>query len=696
MRFHLVAGLLAALFTLGLTACDDEKKSSEDTLAADTQGELPTDVTGQPDAQLDVESPSDTDVTTQDDAVDDEMMPEVIEDTLADTTVEAEVDLIEDSGPIACALDSDCTGDSEVCNRVTHLCVYNDRCLSLGSPCDPAANHPLLFACMPDANGDPRCVASCYTHSDCPSGHFCAGTTDDPSRGVCWPSECDGLWDTTSCGAGNKCIPEYNSNGTLALDVFSCVAFATNPASAGESCAFYGDCAQGSLCVADGAGGAFCEAFDCTPATGTLLCGANAACTASLNGVMLDAGACYVGQCEAFTTPSGCLPYQTCVPSARDAYDGTLVGTCMNTGGATGGAQGASCTSNSGCVDGPLCIGNTCRKICDPLDLVGTCTAAETCVRLTDTNGKPYEVGACFPSNCDYFGTPCPNSGEYCSSYLFREPSGALPGSCAAVGSTGRGQACTSNSQCAGGLLCVGTCELGCDPLATSGAGACATGESCYALYDNASQPLPLGICFATCTPYVTNSGCSANQWCMPDFGDDSFGYCTASGTVGAGGNCSSALCGDGIVCVGGTCETICELHDPSSTCATNEACEVLSNSSGQAISFGICVPGCDYDVQSACPVGQTCAMGELFGQLGADTCASYVASSCSSTTLGQICAGDSVCMDVTNITNGIECLEFCRADAGEFLHVGHPDCSDTSAICDPINVALGLCNPPQ
>ena len=131
---------------------------------------------------------------------------------------------------------------------------------------------------------------------------------------------------------------------------------------------------------------------------------------------------------------------------------------------------------------------------------------------------------------------------------------------------------------------------LACDPVTAPGQSGCPVGERCTWIV-LADVPAPLGTV-----------------------------GCAPTGPVPLGGACTIGApgvvtghddCGDGALCINGTCQDVCGFDGAAdAACSAGNSCTryagIFSNGADEAVA-GICRPGCDPLAPGACPAGQGC-----------------------------------------------------------------------------------------
>jgi hypothetical protein len=199
----------------------------------------------------------------------------------------------------------------------------------------------------------------------------------------------------------------------------------------------------------------------------------------------------------------GCGSGEYCYPLGRTEAFSPLKGMCLRGG---PGTDGASCETSLDCRADHVCAsfdvgGSTvCHRICDDVyddDRIGTCGADEVCLLMEDGDGELLPYGFCGPGCNPWSETSeCP-TGERCFPAAFQTDKGA----CIPEGPRASGEACSTDDQCADGLLCYG------DTTATL---------ECTALCRVGTSPGEPGYCEG-CTALETAEGLNADlAYCAP------------------------------------------------------------------------------------------------------------------------------------------------------------------------------------
>ena len=421
-----------------------------------------------------------------------------------------------------------------------------------GQSCDPAFMHDcdVGLACLgSDLDGDDPgvCTAWCSPGGSLPDGCVqCIEIT--PEIGSC--AECSVVAD--DCPDGSECQPVNEALGGVCLD--------HGPAGEGESCDLDTHCQEGFLCLETDVDDVFtclqkCDRNEPACADPGKACIDLAIVTETADpgqlGVCIEtdvvpcdpaAPQCPGEQICLEVAPGSGVCGDACDPSTGDeACEGNYA--CLPTAGSEvfvppfvlgNGACGRGCATDVDCGAGNTCLmldglqsDGVCGTTCDPSG--DDCQAAQTCVA---TAADP-EVGACITdaSSCD------PTMPDSCV--------GQANGACIALEGGNAG-------------VCLSVCYEQ-DPNACAG-----MPEDCQVRTDPAYHE---GFCVGqgqACHPVVQD--CPAALSCQVlgggPLGGTAF-VCGEPGAVGEGGDCSADpdVCGLGLDCFAGTCESYCDLQ---------------------------------------------------------------------------------------------------------------------------------------
>ena len=571
--------------------------------------------------------------------------------------------MCQDKGPASCGQTGACDGVGGCSLYAPEtICIApscsGDRlntagtCNGIGS-CRPQG----VQACAPYRCTDGACIARCTGDADCVAGQIC-------QSGSCGPKPTG-----QPCAAAAECISKFCVDGVCCDEACG---------GACRSCALpssMGRCAP----VADGAADPRNVCMD----KGATSCGTDGKCDGASGCRIYPAGTnCAPESCTngVYTPPSACGATGRCVtPNATACAPFVCNGArCF-----------ASCTADANCVTGKLCLDNSCglkpngafcadRRECESGNCAqgvccatGCASACKSCALTASmgicTNvpdGQPDPTGTCL----DAGAASCHNNGKCqagaCQSY--------------AQGTPCRPATCPTNTTT---FTPMGICD---------GAGTCSApaATSCF--------PFRCGIaaCKFTCT---ADADCAPPGVCV----DGSCGLKPEGAVCGAGGECGSGKCAQGVCCrtdCAGSCLS-CALPGSTGTCkpvmagAADPAGQCRDQGGASCASNGLCdgAGGCQlYAAGTEC-APPTCPAGTATATLartcdGAGTCkpatnqscAPYTcngtacraacsgdtdcvggmvcnAGSCGKKRLGQICAAGSEC-DSNNCVDGVCC----------------------------------------
>ena len=586
-----------------------------------------------------------------------------------------------------CCTQAQCQATGKTCNTTTCLCESAPCCTQ--AECSAISQTCNTTTCLCE-------TPACCTQAQCQaSGQTCnTSTCQCEAPACCTQAECS-FWgqdcNTTSCQCEDPVC-------TVVGEV--CDPFASQP--------------SGWTCVDDGFFGGTC-AESCTTVGGDS-CTPGSVCLSSV---------CEPSDCTHFFYDD-CGLSDKCVPVGNDAYF------CFTAG---YGAEGSACTSHSDCDFGLLCVGSVCTAPnCTALSSMETC-ATGNCAGWW-IGSDPVDVGICDNTCLAFDSSVCP-AGQFCDPGTRDVGTGEIMGACAQSGggTAQPGTLCTNANAattCVDSAVCINTgtqdeCVTRCDPdSATTGLGACAVGEHCGGVVDGTGNALDWGICLADCAPWLSDpvaAGCLSTEVCDPDWYTRGIGACGAPSTglallsEACDNNTPATTCEQGLLCVGGTCETLC---DPAATgtepgqCGAGLGCSGLVINQGGVdidLAIGMCVPSCGFvhgdrfNPTIPCPGSEICQPGELAGTLFDYCQSSYNAAftapplaegaTCPVGTEWSFCRPGGACVDLTGVTVGLECREFCLTSNGAFGSSAHPDCSNPAAIClDAFGATdLGVCD---
>ena len=487
----------------------------------------------------------------------------------------------------------------------------------------------------------------------------------------------------------------------------------------GDECDLEDDQAAVWVCVEGTDGTGICLSYCQTEDGEADPCSSGSFCSEETAG---EGGFCYPSECEGFFA-NDCGDGYSCIPYGNGAN------LCFEAG---LGEEGADCATHSDCAQDMVCVGTCTVPDCAPLTEVVTCEAGEQCGGYS-YDGEPIDIGTCY-GVCDPFAAvdECPN-GEWCYPSSDRDATtGNIYGQCVESGNgdVAEGGACDGTTAiCEDGMDCVfETCFEFCDPEAEAGSGVCAEGYLCTELFYQGGGSTVWGICQEACTPYVEESGCAEGDWCSPDFYESGVGLCYAEedtlNDLGEACGETEGYCNTDLLCVGGTCELLCDPEASGSepgTCGEGNICSGLyitdDNNNQIELAIGVCAePECVYNPEDPLnptvpceTAGDFCTPAYLYG-LNLDICfpeddPDYTAAgfpmdefdSCTASEFGTFCRPNGMCLDM-NDGEGVVCREICGGDVDGYGtgDTNHPHCSRSDAVCngDPYQTTeFGICD---
>lgn len=244
--------------------------------------------------------------------------------------------------------------------RFSLVCALGMGTLAAG--CGDDDRPPTDAGMMPGDAGPPRDAgppgdAGPATDAGPPAGD--AGPT-----GMCPAGECDLL--TNGCPAGQACYALSAMMGATPAPV--CQPSGTGMT--GDTCATYGDCSEGFICVTNK-----CQHYCCAGSSAG--CPRGQTCSVQFTddmGTDLGYGYCKLPDvCDPTATPSGCGTGEGCYI----AMDGS--GTCITPSHMY--TEGMTCMAANDCVPGLACYsigttgGPTCHQYCNTM-MMGSCMTA--------------------------------------------------------------------------------------------------------------------------------------------------------------------------------------------------------------------------------------------------------------------------------------------------------------------------------
>jgi hypothetical protein len=493
------------------------------------------------------------------------------------------------------------------------LCTASGACVA-----------PDAMTCAPYACNGSRCFQTCSADNNCASGNVCTNTScgkKPPGASCSDKSECasnvcaQGVCCTTTCSDACKSCALAATKGT-------CTNVPTNMPDPSEMCAAMAasSCGTNGLCTAGACQrypqGTACRGASC--AAGTTTVTPTATCDGAGVCVMPAATSCFPYRCDVVPAcRSTCATNNDCAPPA--VCNGTSCG-LKPPGSSCGGND--ECASNV-CTEG-VCCATACTGTCMSCAVVGslgTCTAVPAgkgdpggrCADMGSascgTNGLCDGAGACqrYAAGVECVGPSCPATGT--TATLARTCDGAgvckpaTTQSCAPYGCNGTTciAACGSDGDCAPNNVCN-----------TGMCGKKRLGQQCGAGTECDSGNCVDGVCCSasSCGTCLSCAVAGKAGSCQPiAAGDmDTMNRCTAAPPCGFTGRCDGAgacqYAPTSTSCGTATCTGAS--FTPVGNCDGAGACKQTSTSCGHYVcGAGACLTTCTRDQD--CVTGETC-----------------------------------------------------------------------------------------
>jgi hypothetical protein len=533
----------------------------------------------------------------------------------------------------------------------------------------------------------------------CPvtAGHYCNGAGDCVE--CVDPRQCA----TKVCGANGTCLPASCADGVQNGDeTDKDCGGSCNGCDTGQVCQKAADCYNG-VCGGDGT----CAAPTCSDGVqngGDYLagngetdvdCGGPCGATCGPMKTCKVDGDCVGNQCSG----SVCVP--NCMDGVKDNDESDT--DC-------GGASCNACTPGQTCTTGADCASTFCADgVCCDAACNGECEACVASIKGSGVDGAcgPIAAGTDPDNECDpQAPSSCGNSDGFCSGKPMcnKQPQGTL---------------CGDSPSCTAG---VQTNQDAC-----SGDGKCT---------DNGTTPCGLYACGATACNVMCggDADCASNAFCQ---GGACVQKSVAGAACGAGNECASGFCADGVCCntaCNGTCQA-CNLAGnvgkcsflaagtdpgdadcPGATSVCNGAGACKTTQGGACAMSGDCLSGNCADgvcCNTACSgLCQACSNAKTGGASG--TCASIPAGAdpdnecsgattcngaglCTTLTQGTACGAAVECASgfcVDGVCCNTACAGLCQACSAAKKGAGaNGTCGSIAANTDPDNECATECN---
>lgn len=187
------------------------------------------------------------------------------------------------------------------------------------------------------------------------------------------------------------------------------------------------------------------------------------------------------------------------------------------------------------------------------------------------------------PPPCDPFAQTGCAADQKCTLVDFNGPGFG----CAAAGTLGDKEACTKDSECEAGFVCVDFgAGLSCHGLCSDALGkACpASDEMCWGVTKVGQKPPFICLPLTHCDPLAQDCA-DPKQGCYPlSGGADAQWACFAAGAKTDGQSCvNSNDCIEGFVCHARTCAQLCDAKGGAPACATG-TCQTWTDAAGYCL----------------------------------------------------------------------------------------------------------------
>ncbi len=455
---------------------------------------------------------------------------------------------------------------------ITDVCTVYPSATGGGAQGDPCTTDGQCGSTSPACRGASSatskiCTRTCTSDTGCPTGYTCQNAS--PSGKACLPPVgsadlCKFCTDGSQCSTG-MCV----TNGPQNWCTRTCMQDA--------------DCGAGYACI-DGTGSKVCAPTSSCNSQ----CTSNAQCAVGY--------ACQNGSCTATGAPGDrcelsvfCQPCSMCILASSASSEAYCRPCCggANGGGACNNCNRTTCQSGQECFgvqnsNDAVCISSQGAGQCQACDAITPCEAGLTCdgfrCKPACSLANPGSCTACYAGAGGQGLCACPDEVAQTGQACGNTPNGLrvckTGNACVGSPATCRAQ-CTlgDDASCPGGQVCEGVeGKPVCIPADIAGqrCSSCENGSGC-----GPGLVCWSGRCYEACTP-----GVSACTSCVAVEGSNGVCACDDQlaspgqfcGVFTEGGAYEVYACGQGSVCVGGSCQLYCNPSAP--LCPLGQSCQ--------------------------------------------------------------------------------------------------------------------------
>jgi hypothetical protein len=473
-------------------------------------------------------------------------------------------------------------GSSVTCRPAVSACDAAETCNGTSIACPADAARPEGSTCGPtptaECDAPDVCAGTVGATASCQTRFATSDTVCRPASGACDVAEtCTGssffcprddfaLFGIPCREPRNECDARERCTGTSAACPPDLAQAPGTPC--GVPPTVFDPCQAQDVCAGSDGPSARCEprfapaGVECRPSTSA--CDVAEACTGASDSCPADGFAPSTTVCRASAgecdVPESCTGTSAACPTDAFAPSTVVcrpsVGECDAPDACTG--TRAACPTDAAQPEGTAC-GGAPSGACDAQDAcVGSVGASATCAPRVAAAGTACRSASCTggvatqAASCTGADTSCPEPvTELCAPFL--------------CGATECATSCTSDADCAPGILCIagvcrGTLENGaaCTRDEACSSGQCVDGVCCNAACDGQCEACDVVGRVGECVP-VIGSPRGDRAACDPGTALGCGGFCNGTNRTACafrtGGLCRAQGCVDGAEALGGACD---------------------------------------------------------------------------------------------------------------------------------------------